>query len=95
MWAFWTPRISCSSDARAYSRGERVAVCDKTFRLLIQEPYAGLFLPIEPNEQIPLDDAKQFDCKRNKLRHPRESKGMDYDETRVSTEGVCGPGNCC
>lgn len=82
-------------DGHVYRRGERVAVCDKTFLLLMREPYADQFLPILPTEEIPLDDAKEMDCKRAVNRHPRESKGMDYDETRVSTDGVCGPGNCC
>ena len=82
-------------DGHVYRRGERVAVCDKTFQLLMREPYAGQFLPILPTEEIPLDDAKEMDCTRAIKRHPRESKGMDYDETRVSTDGVCGPDNCC
>ena len=82
-------------DGHVYRRGERVAVCDKTYQILMREPYAGQFIPIDPVEDIPLDDAEPFDCSRAKKRHPRESKGLEYDETRVSTEGVCGPGNCC
>jgi len=31
-------------DDHAYYRGERMAVCDKTFRLLQKEPYAGQFV---------------------------------------------------
>lgn len=31
-----------------FARGERVAVSDGTYHLLQQEPYAGLFLPVEP-----------------------------------------------
>ena len=82
-------------DGHVYRRGERVAVCEKTYQILMREPYAGQFLAIDPSEEILLDDAQEFDCSRAKKRHPRESKGMDYNETRVSSEGVCGPGNCC
>lgn len=79
-------------DGHVYRRGERFAVCDKTYRLLQQEPYAGQFITVDPTEGIPLDDAVEYDCTRHKNRHPRESKGMEYNETRVSTQG---PGNCC
>lgn len=82
-------------DGHVYRRGERVAVCDKTFQILMREPYADQFIAIDPHEEIPLDDAKEFDCQRTRNRHPRESKGLEYNETRVSTDNVCGPGNCC
>lgn len=83
-------------DGHIYRRGHRVAVCDKTFRLLMREPYAGMFLPVEPLEEIPLDDATEFDCKRNRYRSPRETKGLDYDATMVSDQGVCDmDSDCC
>jgi arsenite methyltransferase len=82
-------------DGHVYARGERVAVCDKTYNILMREPYAGQFLPVEPAEAVPVKDAIEFNCSRSKSRHPRETKGIDYNETRISTGGVCGPGNCC
>ena len=82
-------------DGHVYRRGERVAVCDKTFQILQREPYAGQFLAISPHDEIPLEEAENFDCNRAKLRHPRESKGLDYKETIVSDGNVCGPGSCC
>lgn len=88
-------RQAQDDDGHVYRRGERVAVCDKTFNILMREPYAGSFLPVEPTEEIALTDAEEFDCTRAKKRHPRESKGLEYNETRVSDDGVCGPGNCC
>ena len=30
---------------------------------------------------VPLADAKPFDCSRTSLRHPKETKGQDYDVT--------------
>jgi hypothetical protein len=83
-------------DNHVYYRGQRMAVCDKTFRLLQEEPYAGQFELVEPREVVAPEKAARFDCSRAKYRHPRETKGQDYDAT---TEG-CGTcidsgGNCC
>jgi hypothetical protein len=82
-------------DDHIYYRGERMAVCDKTFCLLQKEPDAGLFEYIEPRESTALEDAARFDCSRPKHRHPRKTKGQEYDATAES-EGVCADGgNCC
>ncbi len=35
-------------DGHFYPRGERIAVCERTFRMLGSEPYAGHFIGIEP-----------------------------------------------
>jgi SAM-dependent methyltransferase len=83
-------------DGHAYRRGERTAVCDKTYRLLQQAPYAGLFEAIEPREEVPLPEAAAFDCRRSARRHPRETKGMDYQETTEAPSAACdGDGPCC
>ena len=82
-------------DGHRLRRGERVAVCDKTFNLYHKPPYAGHFEFIEPRVPVKLEQAKPYDCARTKLRHPRESKGMEYDAT---TEPKCcdgGNGGCC
>lgn len=82
-------------DGHVYKRGQRTAVCDKTFHILMSGPYEGLFIPIAPIDEIPLDDAEEFNCRRIARRHPRETKGMDYDATIVSDEGVCDPTTGC
>jgi arsenite methyltransferase len=82
-------------DGHVFVRGERMAVCDKTYHLLQRPPYEGLFELVQPREDIPLDEAELFDCKRSTRRHPRESKGQDYN---ITTEAgpCCGPdGACC
>jgi ubiquinone/menaquinone biosynthesis C-methylase UbiE len=82
-------------DGHTLPRGERIAVCDKTFRLYSLPPYEGQFILIPPREEVPLGSAAAFDCSRDQRRHPRETKGMTYNVTAKS-EGVCGPGsNCC
>lgn len=68
-------------DGHVFHRGQRIAVCDKTFLLLQREPYEGMFEPVEPLIEVPLEEAVAFDCRRSVRRHPRETKGADYRET--------------
>ena len=80
-------------DGHRLVRGRRHAVCDKTFQLFRQTPYQGHFEFIEPHEGIPLDDAASFDCGRNDRRHPRETKGADYNPRPAASQ--CLDGGCC
>jgi SAM-dependent methyltransferase len=82
-------------DGHIYKRGQRVAVCEKTFNILMREPYAGMFVPIEPLHQVPADEATPCDCSRTQLRTPRETKGLDYHETRIRDAGVCDSNSGC
>jgi len=82
-------------DDHVYYRGERMAVCDKTFRLLQKEPYAGCFEFVEPREPVPLEEAGRFDCRRPQQRHPRETKGQQYDATTEAGGTCTDSGNCC
>jgi SAM-dependent methyltransferase len=81
-------------DGHRLLRGQRHAVCDKTYRLYQQQPYAGMFDPVEPRESIPLQEAGPFDCSRTPLRHPKETKGEQYDAT-TEVMPCCEPGDCC
>jgi len=80
-------------DGHRYVRGERTAVCAKTFALLAREPYGSLFDLVEPRIPVPPSEATAFDCSRDVRRHPKETKGLDYDET--SAPHACGPDGCC
>ena len=82
-------------DGHRLVRGERAAVCDKTFQLYRQAPYAEHFAFVEPREAVPLAEAQPFDCSRTALRHPRETKGLDYHATTEATQPCCGPDGCC
>jgi arsenite methyltransferase len=82
-------------DGHTLERGARMAVCDKTFKLYSQPPYGEQFILIPPREEVRLEDAGVFDCSRDHKRHPRETKGLDYNVTKLSG-AVCGPdSNCC
>jgi len=82
-------------DVHAFRRGERVAVCDKTFRLLGREPYAGLFEPVEPLVEVPAEAAAPFDCRQSARRHPRETKGRNYTLTIEPADSCGDPGGPC
>ena len=77
-------------------RGQRYAVCDKTFRLYQREPYRSMFSFIEPLAPVAPEDAPPFDCSAMRLRHPRETKGQEYDAT-TAARSCNGPdgGDCC
>ena len=81
-------------DNHRMERGRRYAVCDKTYNLYRKAPYAGFFEFIEPLSEVPLADAKPFDCSRTAIRHPRETKGLDYNAT-TDASSCCDGGSCC
>lgn len=80
-------------DGHRYDRGVRTAVCDKTFNLLQQGAYTGQFAAIEPRETIRVEDAEPFARDGRSRRHPKESKGQDYDVT--SEAATCTDSGCC
>lgn len=81
-------------DGHVLPRGQRVAVCDKTFRILTSEPYADQVIGVPPRREVPLEEARPFACQGGvMIRHPRVTKGEDYSETTAPVDG-CGPG-CC
>ena len=82
-------------DGHRMERGRRYAVCDKTYRLYKREPYRSSFEFIDPRVDVPLEEAEAFDCARTELRHPRETKGMDYQAPTEARDVCCGTGECC
>jgi SAM-dependent methyltransferase len=83
-------------DGHVFHRGERMAVCDKTYHLLLREPYEGLFEAVQPRDEVLLESAQPFDCRRSARRHPRETKGAGYRATTDAPASCCGPeGTCC
>jgi len=79
-------------DGHRLRRGDRVAVCDKTFQLYQKAPYDEFFEFIEPRVPVKLEESKPYDCAPNKLRHPRETKGMAYNATTEASK-CCDGGN--
>jgi len=81
-------------DGHAMERGKRYVVCDKTYNLYKKAPYAEFFSFIDPLTDIPLSEAKPFDCSRTDIRHPKETKGQDYNATTAASNCRDG-GDCC
>jgi arsenite methyltransferase len=81
-------------DNHRMERGGRYAVCDKTYNLYRKAPYREFFDFIEPLSEVPLNEAKPFDCSRMAKRHPKETKGQDYTAT-TEASSCCDGGDCC
>ena len=81
-------------DGHTLVRGQRTAVCDKTYRILTGEPYAGQIAPVPPLKEIPLRSAKPFACGQSALRSPAETKGKRYRKTE-NAAAACAPGSGC
>ncbi len=81
-------------DGHRMERGVRYAVCDKTYNLYRKAPYRDFFESIDPLAEVPLSEAKPFDCSRNAKRHPKETKGQDYNVT-TDASSCCDGGSCC
>lgn len=78
-------------DGHVYVRGERVAVCERTFRTLTgQDPYREHFIGIAP--AVPREPAPW--CAPAGTRRPvAETRGGTHTGVDT-TQGACGPG-CC
>jgi SAM-dependent methyltransferase len=89
-------RSVTDDDGHTLQRGQRMAVCEKTFRIYTREPYASAIEPVLPLEEVAPERAEAFDCSRDAVRHPRETKGRDYNVTRVRPDATCcGPDEDC
>ena len=82
-------------DNHRMERGKPYAVCDKTYNLYKKAPYRACFEFVDPLVEVPLDQAKPFDCSRTALRHPKETKGQNYDATTEADNRCCDGGSCC
>lgn len=63
-------------DGHHYKRGERVAVCSKTYSITKKQPYAGQFIYVPTYIEIPEDRAHLFDCNTPKNRDIHVTKGI-------------------
>ena len=82
-------------DDHVLQRGRRHAVCDKTFQLYQKAPYREHFDFVAPLTPVAADDAKPFVCATGALRHPRETKGLEYDATSAASSCCDSSGSCC
>ncbi len=78
-------------DGHVFQRGQRMAVCAKTYRILTDPngPYAGSIVPVPPLAETPLDRASAFRCSGAALRHPRDTKQGNDRPGVVGHEPAC------
>jgi arsenite methyltransferase len=79
-------------DGHVFVRGERTAVCEKTFRLLTSIPYGRETIPVPSRVAVADAERRTFDGAHPHLRNPRETKGEAYRETEAPASG---PGDRC
>lgn len=82
-------------DGHVYPRGARVAVCAKTYELLMRAPFEGAFIGVRSVNEPPLAEAALFDCSTPALRHPRVSKGFEPFVGAQAPASACAPGSGC
>src|SRR6266850_2781291 len=79
-------------DNHRMERGKRYAICDKTYNLYKKSPYREFFEFVDPIVDLPLSEAKPFDCSRTSLRHAKETKGQNYNATTAANSKCCDGG---
>ncbi len=82
-------------DGHVFSRGQRMAVCGKTYAIMTRPPYGDAITGIEPRVPVPVEQAGPFACSGDRLRQPQETKGADYRENVGPSDTCCEPGTCC
>ena len=75
-------------DGHVLCRGERMAVCEKTFNIMMSEPYQDQIIPVEP--AIEVTSTEEMACDVGALRHPAETKrGVKPVTTDPSQQSCC------
>lgn len=81
------PFSSVSDDeGHEFPRGERMAVCDRTYRLITEGPYQKDFIGITPQQAV---EEKPWSLPTGTKRAASETKGAEYNTPS------CGGGGCC
>ncbi|MCX7793320.1 MAG: arsenosugar biosynthesis radical SAM protein ArsS [Thermodesulfovibrionales bacterium] len=75
-------------DGHVFERGKRIAVCEKTFNVLLKEPYAENFVFIQPSQPV---SPVPFPCSEKIVyRHPSETKkGVVFSNNSCSSSDCC------
>ncbi len=82
-------------DGNQFPRGKRIAVCDRTYQALGRPPYEGHFVTVPPRQDVAPSTAVEFDCEQpNRVREPRETKGLQCVDNPSRSEPCCGD-DCC
>jgi ubiquinone/menaquinone biosynthesis C-methylase UbiE len=82
-------------DWHTFYRWDRMAICEKTTKIMSSEPYSNQVIIVEPILEITKD--LDFDCSWKKVfRHPKETKSWVLRENTYSDiDNPCSWGSCC
>lgn len=88
-------RTVFDDDGHCYVRGERTAVCKKTYDLLERAPYQGQFIGLVPYVIVPEDQAPIFDCRTPAIREPAVTKSTRSVVAGPGSKASCDGADCC
>ncbi len=88
-------KMVVDDDGHTLYRGQRMAVCDKTYNIYTQAPYQNEVIGIAPEKLIPLEEAAEFSCRNNEVRSAKDAKVNSADITILPGEDCCGSNGCC
>ncbi len=88
-------KMVVDDDGHKLFRGQRMAVCDKTFQIYSRSPYAEHMILVPPATPVPLEMAPAFSCHASAVRDPHETKAGDLSLTLVPDGSCCSPGGSC
>jgi ubiquinone/menaquinone biosynthesis C-methylase UbiE len=74
-------------DGHTFERGQRMAVCEKTFKLMQGEPYDEQIIAIAP--AIEVTSKETFSGYRSNVRSPKETKAGVERTTSEPSQGSC------
>lgn len=88
-------KVVQDDDGHPLYRGQKMAVCDKTFQIMLDAdgPYGGDIIGVCPHEKIAIEEAEPFDCATMRVRESGELKGKQYNKNLSSgaTNDECCP----
>ena len=83
-------------DGHVLRRGERTAVCRKTFEILTRAPYRDSVIGIPPLVPIASAEARPFACHGTTLRTPAETKhGVVRADVAPGANECASESGCC
>ncbi|VAX38594.1 SAM-dependent methyltransferase [hydrothermal vent metagenome] len=88
-------KMVVDDDGHTLYRGKRMAVCNKTFNIYTQAPYADEVIPITPENLIPLEQAIAFSCRKNEVRPASAAKGENSKINLLPGADCCSGDDCC
>lgn len=82
-------------DGHKFIRGERMALCHKTYEVMSNAPYSDQFIFVPSYVKVLEEDATKFDCDTPQIRDPKVTKGLKKTiDAKLNTENLDTPCAC-